>query len=57
VISGSVTDTQPVFDAIVESCQRLFAGKAVGLVFPKGAHAGNRGLCERMEAANADPDS
>ena len=35
VISGSVTDTQPVFDAIVHSCQRLFAGKAVALVFPK----------------------
>src|SRR5205823_8374084 len=36
VISGSVTDTQPVFDAIVRSCQRLFEGKAVGLVFPNG---------------------
>ncbi|MFO1317017.1 MAG: GAF domain-containing protein [Burkholderiales bacterium] len=36
VISGSVTDTQPVFDAIVQSCQRLFAGKAVALVFPNG---------------------
>ena len=36
VISGSVTDTQPVFDAIVQSCQRLFAGKAVALVLPKG---------------------
>ncbi len=36
VISASVTDTQPVFDAIVQSCQRLFAGKAVALVFPNG---------------------
>ena len=36
VISGSVTDTQPVFDAIVASCQRLFSGKAVALVFPRG---------------------
>ena len=36
VISGSVTDTQPVFDAIVQSCQQLFAGKAVALVLPKG---------------------
>jgi GAF domain-containing protein/DNA-binding response OmpR family regulator len=35
VISNSVTDTQPVFDAIVQSCQRLFAGKAVALVFPR----------------------
>jgi GAF domain-containing protein/CheY-like chemotaxis protein len=36
VISGSVTDTQPVFDAIVHSCQRLFGGKAVALAMPKG---------------------
>ena len=36
VISGSVTDTQPVFDAIVQSCHRLFAGKDVRLVFPNG---------------------
>ena len=36
VISASVTDTQPVFDAIVRSCQRLFAGKAVALVMPRG---------------------
>ena len=37
VISGSITDTQPVFDAIVASCQRLFDGKAVALVLPDGA--------------------
>ena len=37
VISGSVTDTQPVFDAIVQSCRRLFGGKAVALAMPKGA--------------------
>ena len=36
VISGSITDTRPVFDAIVRSCQRLFGGKAVALVLPKG---------------------
>ncbi|HEY8709778.1 MAG TPA: GAF domain-containing protein, partial [Burkholderiaceae bacterium] len=36
VISGSVTDTQPVFDAIVQSCRRLFGGKAVALVMPRG---------------------
>ena len=35
VISNSVTDTQPVFEAIVESCRRLFAGRAVGLALPK----------------------
>ncbi|HEY2560136.1 MAG TPA: GAF domain-containing protein [Caldimonas sp.] len=35
VISGSITDTQPVFDAIVQSCQRLFGGKAVHLAMPR----------------------
>ncbi|MEO7851971.1 MAG: GAF domain-containing protein, partial [Rubrivivax sp.] len=37
VISGSITDTQPVFEAIVRSCQRLFDGKAVALVLPRGS--------------------
>jgi len=36
VMSGSVTDTQPVFDEIVRSCRRLFAGKTVALLMPKG---------------------
>jgi signal transduction histidine kinase len=36
VISASISDTQPVFDAIVQSCQRLFGGKAVALVMPNG---------------------
>jgi signal transduction histidine kinase/DNA-binding response OmpR family regulator/putative methionine-R-sulfoxide reductase with GAF domain len=35
VISASVTDTQPVFDAIVRSCQRLFGGRAVALGMPR----------------------
>jgi signal transduction histidine kinase len=37
VISGSITDTQPVFEAIVRSCQRLLGGKAVALTLPRGA--------------------
>jgi len=37
VISGSITDTQPVFDAIVGSCQRLFGGMAVNLLLVSGA--------------------
>ncbi len=36
VISSSITDTQPVFDAIVQSCRRLFGGKAVHLAMPRG---------------------
>ena len=31
VISGSVADTQPVFDKILESCERLFAARIVGI--------------------------
>jgi signal transduction histidine kinase len=36
VISGSITNTQPVFEAIVQSCRRLFGGKAVHLAMPRG---------------------
>jgi signal transduction histidine kinase/CheY-like chemotaxis protein/putative methionine-R-sulfoxide reductase with GAF domain len=31
VISGSVADAKPVFDAIAEACERLFAGQFVGV--------------------------
>jgi GAF domain-containing protein len=30
-ISSSIADTKPVFDKILESCERLFAGKQVGV--------------------------
>jgi signal transduction histidine kinase/HAMP domain-containing protein len=30
-ISSSIADTQPVFDVILQSCQRLFAGETVGI--------------------------
>ncbi len=30
-ISGSIADTQPVFDKILESCERLFNGKQIGI--------------------------
>jgi len=36
VISGSVADAQPVFDAIVAACQKLFAGLAVNLLLASG---------------------
>ncbi len=36
VISGSPTDVQPTFDAIVHSAQRLFAGRYVSIVLPDG---------------------
>jgi signal transduction histidine kinase len=31
VISSSIADTTPVFDKILDSCQRLFAGRTVGI--------------------------
>ena len=46
VISGSVTDTRPVFDAIVQSCRKLFAGRAVALVMPSGRHDRIGGVCQ-----------
>ena len=36
VISQSPTNVQPVFEAIVQSCQRLLGGKAVALAMPRG---------------------
>ncbi len=36
VISSSPTNTQPVFDAIVQACQRLFDGRAVAFSVPRG---------------------
>ena len=30
-ISSSIADTKPVFDKILESCERLFAGKQIGI--------------------------
>ena len=37
VISASPGDTQPVFETIVLSCQRLFGGRAVAISVPRGA--------------------
>ena len=36
VISRSPSDTQPVFEAIVAACQRLFDGRAVAFSVPRG---------------------
>jgi len=38
VISSTPTDTQPVFDAIVNSTQRLIAGKSSGLLLRRESH-------------------
>ena len=49
-ISSSIADTKPVFDVILQSCQRLFAGDTVGLTLVRddgmldiGAYAGPGG--------------
>jgi signal transduction histidine kinase len=48
-ISSSIADTKPVFDVILQSCQRLFAGEMVGItlvgddgMLDVGANAGPR---------------
>ena len=46
VISASIADTQPVFDAIVSSCQRLFGGMSVNLLLANGA------MLERVAVAS-----
>ena len=51
VISGSVTDTQPVFDAIVKSCQQLFSGKAVGLMMVRD------GVVDSVAYASDSPEA
>ena len=50
VISSSVADTQPVFDKILDSCERLFAATGLGIylvgddgMLHLGAHRGPRG--------------
>jgi signal transduction histidine kinase len=49
VISSSVADAQPVFDAIVHSCHRLFGGQSVNLLLPQGG--------ELVRAATATQDA
>jgi signal transduction histidine kinase len=49
VISSSVADAQPVFDAIVHSCHRLFGGQSVNLLLPQGG--------ELVRAAMATQDA
>src|SRR4029079_12352020 len=56
VISGSVADTAPVFDKILDSCERLFAASGLGiyLVDDDGLlrKAGFRSARQKPEAAH-----
>jgi GAF domain-containing protein len=49
VISNSLTDTQPVFDAIVQSGLKLFPGAAVSIALPEA------GQVKAVAVAEADP--
>jgi len=65
VISSSIADTAPVFDKILESCQRIFAGRIVGLNLVRddgrihiGAyHGAHREEFERIFPMPLNPDS
>jgi len=48
VISSSPTDTQPVFEAIVKSCRRLFQGRTVVL------HRARKGIVETIAIAQEE---
>jgi PAS domain S-box-containing protein len=64
-ISSSIADTAPVFDKILESCQRLFAGRIVGLNLVRddgmlhiGAyHGAHRDEFERIFPIPVTPES
>jgi len=64
-ISNSIADTSPVFEAILASCERLFAGKQVGInlvgddgMLQLGAYHGpNREAFERLLATARADDS
>jgi signal transduction histidine kinase/putative methionine-R-sulfoxide reductase with GAF domain len=49
VISNSLTDIQPVFDAIVQSGLKLFSGAAVSIALPDG------GQVKAVAVAESDP--
>jgi PAS domain S-box-containing protein len=65
VISSSIADTAPVFDKILESCERLFAGRIVGLNLVRedgmlhiGAyHGAHREEFERIFPIPLNPES
>jgi signal transduction histidine kinase len=64
-ISSSIADTKPVFDKILQSCERLFAGRIIGLnllgedgLMRLGAyHGANRDKFEREFPYRPGPDS
>jgi signal transduction histidine kinase/HAMP domain-containing protein len=64
-ISNSIADTSPVFETILASCERLFAGKQVGInlvgddgMLHMGAYHGpNREGFERLMATSRADDS
>ncbi len=56
VISGSMADAQPVFDQVLESCERLFGAEDVAVLLVDGANlklAACRGLLSNVALAQA----
>ena len=47
VISNSLTDTQPVFDAIVQSALKLFPDAAIAIALPDGGEVRAAAIAER----------
>jgi len=56
VISGSITDTQPVFDAVVRSCKQLLNGHAVALALPVGNMIESRAFASDLHDAGDGSD-
>ena len=64
-ISSSIADTAPVFDTILESCERLFGGKVAGvnlvgedgLIHLRAYHGPGREALEKVFPLRIGPDS
>src|SRR5262249_18040808 len=54
VISASLKDVQPVFDAIAKGCAALFPGSAIGLWIVKGAVLESRARSIPVDYEGAD---
>ena len=56
-ISSSIADTKPVFDKILESCERLFEGHfmGVGLVREDGQSRSSRAAARKPASPGCSP--
>src|SRR5205085_1205733 len=54
VISGSLADTQPVFERIIDSCERLFNSTGVGMYVRADDGTLRMAACRTKTAKSAD---